>query len=333
MQPVQPAAASASSAPSSAASSHQPPQPSSSSPPAMAAPSSSPGMPHMVQVNGSQYVLSSVQPASTPYPVMLIPVASNSHHDSGSSHSQQQLSHSGHHSSSASSSMSDDERKARHIKTPQQMRVLKSAYTQNAKPGKEEMKTLMKETKCSYNEVCRWFRNERHKEKKIKDGRLAMDAKAAAASSTPPPAAAATNATITDDSGSGRIGSTVDSKPVDALSGAETDDRPQSPSSSSVPSTPASSQPSSPLSNGSGAADGDRRLIAWLHVFTAEFTSEQQQAALRELISRTRSLAESGNELEGLLNGKRGRAMDNGVKVEVAAAEEANKRRKVDVHV
>ena len=309
--PVQAAAATASS-PSTGPSSHPPPPSSSSGPTPAVAASSSPALPHMVQVNGSQYVLSPVQPTSTPYPVMLIPVASNSQQ---------------HDSSSSSGGLSDDERKARHIKTPQQMRVLKGAYTANPKPGKDEMKVLMKETKCSYNEVCRWFRNERHKEKKIRDsirdGRATVDGKEGTAAT---PSEAATDSSVTNG------GSTADMRPA----AASVDSTPHSPSSS-MPSTPASSQPSSPLSSVGSAADGDLRLTAWLHVFTSEFTSEQQQAAMRELISRTRTLAESGKELENLLNGKRARETDSGVKGEVVGPVEgednghkAKKRRKVD---
>ena len=333
--PPMPVQATATPAPSAAGHPSHQPQSSSSSPAPSpnVATSSTPAMPQMVQVNGSQYVLSPVQPASTSYPVMLIPVAANSHHDNSSNHNSHsahsQPAHSSHSNSSSSSSgsnsgsMSDDERKARHIKTPQQMRVLKGSYTINPKPGKEEMKALMKETRCSYNEVCRWFRNERHKEKKIKDGRGAVDGKATSAIHDAAGPVTATNG-----------GSAVDSKTADAM----VESAPQSPSSSSVPSTPASSQPSSPLSTVVGLADGERRLSAWLHVFTAEFTSEQQQAALRELISRTRTLAESGNELECVLNGKRSRDTDHGAKAEESAAGETKaeemmdaKRRKVEV--
>ena len=272
------------------------PAPSSSS--SSSSSSSQPAVSHMVQVNGSQYVLSPVQPASsssTPsYPVMLIPVAASSHqHDSSScphsTHSGGSVSsHSvGSSSGSSSGGMSEEERKARHIKTPQQMRVLKVAYALNSKPGKEEMKSLMKDTKCSYNEVCRWFRNERHKEKKINDGKVVVEGKT-------PPSASADAAAST--------GSTAEK-----TAAASEDGQPHSPSSVSLPSTPASSQPSSPQSSVGSGADGDRRLSAWLRVFTAEFTCEQQQAALRQLISRTRTLAESGNELENLMNGKRSR--------------------------
>ena len=47
------------------------------------------------------------------------------------------------------------------------------------------------------------------------------------------------------------------------------------------------------------------RLNEWLHVFSSEFSSEMQNAALKELISRTRCIAEQGNQLEGLLKRKR----------------------------
>ena len=286
-------------------------------------------MQHMVQVNGSQYVLSSVQPTSASYPVMLIPVAAKGHNDSSNNNSNCGLTHGHPHHATAvhngNGTMSDEERKARHIKTPQQMRLLKNAYVMNPKPGKEEMKSLMKETKCSYNEVCRWFRNERHKEKKIKDGRVAMDVKPV---STPPATAASASSLI-----NGSSGIMAESKPAIT----PVDNRPQSPSSGSLPSTPASSQPSSPQSSAGSASDGDRRLAAWLRVFTSEFTSEQQQAALRELISRTRTLAESGKELESVLNGKRGRVIADGMKSESVETEEDEdeepvnaKRRKVD---
>lgn len=59
-------------------------------------------------------------------------------------------------------------RKSRHIKTTHAMRLLKQLFVENCKPSKDAMRSMTQSTGCSYAEVCRWFRNERHKAKKAK---------------------------------------------------------------------------------------------------------------------------------------------------------------------
>lgn len=59
-------------------------------------------------------------------------------------------------------------RKSRHIKTTHAMRTLKQLFVENCKPSKDAMRSMTLSTGCTYAEVCRWFRNERHKAKKAK---------------------------------------------------------------------------------------------------------------------------------------------------------------------
>jgi hypothetical protein len=66
-----------------------------------------------------------------------------------------------------SSSGSDHKGKGvRHLKSPHQMRQLKLYFATNKRPDKEECRKLVKQTELPYKEVQRWFRNERHKDKK-----------------------------------------------------------------------------------------------------------------------------------------------------------------------
>jgi hypothetical protein len=57
----------------------------------------------------------------------------------------------------------------RHIKSPQQLRILKQFFANNIRPTKSDVKGLVAETGLPHNEVTRWFRNERHKEKKSQE--------------------------------------------------------------------------------------------------------------------------------------------------------------------
>lgn len=60
----------------------------------------------------------------------------------------------------------EEQRRTRRIKSNHAVRVLKAQFAQNPKPTKEVMRSWQAETGCSYTEICRWFRNERHKQKK-----------------------------------------------------------------------------------------------------------------------------------------------------------------------
>lgn len=59
-------------------------------------------------------------------------------------------------------------RRSRHIKTNHAMRLLKQSFVENSKPSKDAMRSMTRSTGCTYAEICRWFRNERHKAKKAK---------------------------------------------------------------------------------------------------------------------------------------------------------------------
>lgn len=60
-------------------------------------------------------------------------------------------------------------RRARHIKTPQQLKQLKAFYINVPRPSKDDIKQLTMETGLPPPEITRWFRNERHKEKKTRE--------------------------------------------------------------------------------------------------------------------------------------------------------------------
>lgn len=65
-----------------------------------------------------------------------------------------------------------DARKSRHIKSPTQLKTLKIFFQTNQRPTKEEIRKLVKETNLPHQEVTRWFRNERHKEKKSSEAKM-----------------------------------------------------------------------------------------------------------------------------------------------------------------
>ena len=65
-----------------------------------------------------------------------------------------------------------DSRKSRHIKSPTQLKTLKLFFQTNQRPTKEEIRKLVKETSLPHQEVTRWFRNERHKEKKSQEAKM-----------------------------------------------------------------------------------------------------------------------------------------------------------------
>jgi hypothetical protein len=65
-----------------------------------------------------------------------------------------------------------DARKSRHIKSPTQLKALKQFFMTNQRPTKEEIRRLVKETNLPHQEVTRWFRNERHKEKKSNEAKM-----------------------------------------------------------------------------------------------------------------------------------------------------------------
>ena len=64
-----------------------------------------------------------------------------------------------------------DQRKSRHIKSPGQLKTLKIFFQTNQRPSKEDIRKLVKDTGLPHQEVTRWFRNERHKEKKQQEAK------------------------------------------------------------------------------------------------------------------------------------------------------------------
>jgi len=54
----------------------------------------------------------------------------------------------------------------RRLKSAQQLSVLQTFFDTNTKPSKEEINELADTTALSFQEIQRWFRNERHKHKK-----------------------------------------------------------------------------------------------------------------------------------------------------------------------
>lgn len=59
-------------------------------------------------------------------------------------------------------------RRSRHIKTNHAMRLLQQSFVENSKPSKDAMRSMTQSTGCTYADICRWFRNKRHKVKKDK---------------------------------------------------------------------------------------------------------------------------------------------------------------------
>jgi hypothetical protein len=70
------------------------------------------------------------------------------------------------HPLSFSSQSEEDDKKLRRVKNPQQLKILKSFYSINIRPNKEQLRSLVLTTHLPLNEITRWFRNERHKDKK-----------------------------------------------------------------------------------------------------------------------------------------------------------------------
>jgi len=64
-----------------------------------------------------------------------------------------------------------DARKSRHIKSPGQLKQLKLFFQTNQRPSKDDIRKLTKDTGLPHQEVTRWFRNERHKEKKQQEAK------------------------------------------------------------------------------------------------------------------------------------------------------------------
>jgi hypothetical protein len=64
-----------------------------------------------------------------------------------------------------------DQRKSRHIKSPAQLKALKFFFQTNTRPSKDDIRKLTKDTQLPHQEVTRWFRNERHKEKKQQEAK------------------------------------------------------------------------------------------------------------------------------------------------------------------
>lgn len=63
-----------------------------------------------------------------------------------------------------------DGKRRRRKKNSYQMDILRNAFLINPKPEKNELLQVARETRLTYQEVSRWFRNERHKFKKYKNG-------------------------------------------------------------------------------------------------------------------------------------------------------------------
>jgi len=200
------------------------------------------------------------------------------------------------------------------------MKILKHHFAINCKPGKDEMKKLMKETKCSYNEVCRWFRNERHKEKKVREGKQTTQQHTGSSK----------------DDAEGAQQQQQGAALTPPLSPAV----PPSPSSSaslSVPSSPLASNSSLTISTSQPAAPACSassvdRLSEWLHTFSSEFSCDMQSLALKELILRTKSIAAQGSELERLFTagGKKRERVEEVEKRKVEADCGEDKRRKME---
>jgi hypothetical protein len=67
----------------------------------------------------------------------------------------------------------DDEsstKRRRRKKSPQQMCMLREVFSVNPKPTKMCIRVIAQNTHLTYQEVSRWFRNERHKSKKVGRG-------------------------------------------------------------------------------------------------------------------------------------------------------------------
>jgi hypothetical protein len=64
-------------------------------------------------------------------------------------------------------------KKERRLKSSEQLRTLKEFYSHCNRATKEQVKELQLVTGLTHREITRWFRNERHKEKKSKEAALA----------------------------------------------------------------------------------------------------------------------------------------------------------------
>lgn len=64
----------------------------------------------------------------------------------------------------------DSLKRRRRKKSSQQMEVLRNSFLMDPKPEKGMLMAIAQETRLTYQEVSRWFRNERHKFKKYKTG-------------------------------------------------------------------------------------------------------------------------------------------------------------------
>lgn len=61
----------------------------------------------------------------------------------------------------------------RKMKTGMQSKILKAFYTKQQRPSKDDVQALVNLSALPYHEISRWFRNERHKDKKSREAKTA----------------------------------------------------------------------------------------------------------------------------------------------------------------
>src|ERR1700682_4997699 len=57
------------------------------------------------------------------------------------------------------------------MKTAMQSKILKAFYYKQPRPTRVDCEALVNLTSLPYHEISRWFRNERHKDKKSREGK------------------------------------------------------------------------------------------------------------------------------------------------------------------